>query len=906
MLSIGKIAQGSDAGRYYEEAVAHGREDYYAEQGEAAGRWIGAGADALGLADVIDDGEIGRLLAGQHPEDGELLGRKIADGGVAGFDLTFKAPKSVGILFGIGDDEVAEVLRDCHDQAVADSVAFLERNACRARRGKDGLRSVEGGGFVAAAYGHRTSRAGDPLLHTHVVIGNRIQGPDGRWTAPDARLLYRWAKTAGYLYQARLRHEMTERLGLGWGEVVKGSADLDGFDRKLIEEFSRRRAEILAELERRGERSLLAAQTAALATRKGKDYGVPMGVRADWRARAEAHGMDRQVVEELLAREAPSRAKHEFDVDELTVSSSTFGRRDLLQALAGARPAGATIAEIEEAAAEVLARPDVVRLAVARGEDRFTTVRQLELERALLANVEERRDERVGWARPDLVDDTIARRPLSDEQAELVRAVAGGPGGIQVVRAAAGTGKTFVLDAAREAWARSGVEVIGCSLSARAATELRDQAAIDTTTIAKLTHNLELGRRLPRRGVLVIDEAGMVGTRDLHRLAEEAKRRGTRIVLVGDDRQLPEIDAGGAFRVLAERHDGPGLSEVRRQRHAWDRAALTELRQGDVGAWAAAYSEAGRIVTAPTAVHTRERLADDWWRAHEIDADALMVAVRRADVADLNRRGHERMRDAGRLRGPDVEIAGRSFAVGDRLVLTRNDRKLGVVNGDRGELLGASDGALAVRLDRGGEAQLPIAYAQEGHLEHGYALTAHRAQGATIDEAFVLGTEELYREWAYTAMSRHRESARFYLTAPAPFLNRPALPLDDRQEIADRLVALVGDSRRQQLAVELLDQHPLAARELDALLSQHQEQAGRQRLFDDAVERRRRTPWHRRAERRELDQAIQRAATSDRPPLAEELDELLARPREAGRPRAATDPIPEHVRSRDRSRGLGR
>src|SRR4051812_39775091 len=242
MLSLGKLAAGPDAGRYYEEVVARGREDYYAGEGEAPGRWVGAGAAMLGLQATVEDGEVGHLLAGEDPATGALLGRKITEGRVAGFDLTFKAPKSVGILFGIGEPEIARVLRECHEVAVDDAIGYLEREACRARRGKDGVLQVDGRGFVAAAFGHRTSRAGDPLLHTHVVVANRTQGPDGRWTALDARPIFRHAKTAGYLYQARLRHEVTERLGLEWGEVRKGSADLAGFSRELVEHFSQRRA----------------------------------------------------------------------------------------------------------------------------------------------------------------------------------------------------------------------------------------------------------------------------------------------------------------------------------------------------------------------------------------------------------------------------------------------------------------------------------------------------------------------------------------------------------------------------------------------------------------------------------------------------------------------------------------
>src|SRR3954447_1911053 len=303
MLSLGKLAAGPGAGRYYEEAVAQGREDYYAGEGEAPGRWAGTGARSLGLRGAVADGQVGRLLAGEDPGTGALLGRAIAEGGVAGFDLTFKAPKSVSILFGTGEPELAAALRDCHDIAVADALGYLEREACRARRGHDGVLQVQGDGFVAAAFGHRTSRAGDPLLHTHVVVANRTRGPDGRWTALDARPLYRHAKTAGFVYQARLRHEVSERLGLEWGEVRKGSAELAGFSRELVEHFSRRRAEIVEQLELHGTRSLAAGQAAALATRKGKDYGVPMErLREQWRSRAAEHGLDRARCEALLAR----------------------------------------------------------------------------------------------------------------------------------------------------------------------------------------------------------------------------------------------------------------------------------------------------------------------------------------------------------------------------------------------------------------------------------------------------------------------------------------------------------------------------------------------------------------------------------------------------------------------------
>src|SRR3954470_13797803 len=310
VLSIGKLAAGPTAGRYYVEQVAQGREDYYAGDGEAPGSWVGGGAASLALRGEVTEGGIGLLLDGRDPGSGGQLRRPLASGAVAGFDLTFRAPKSVSILFGIGDRELAGTLRREHDAAAGEALSYLEREACRARRGRGGATVVDGRGFVGAAFGHRSSRAGDPLLHTHVVVANGTQGPDGRWTALDGRALYRQQKTAGYLYQAALRRRLTAEVGVRWHDVENGVADIDGVPRRVIEHFSRRRSEILEHMAQRGEHSARAAQVATLETRKAKDYDVPVHrLRAEWRARAEEHGLGRHALDRVVGRQRPRESR---------------------------------------------------------------------------------------------------------------------------------------------------------------------------------------------------------------------------------------------------------------------------------------------------------------------------------------------------------------------------------------------------------------------------------------------------------------------------------------------------------------------------------------------------------------------------------------------------------------------
>jgi len=573
VLSIGRLS-GPDSERYYLDQVARGREDYYAGRGEMPGTWAGSGVDLLMEADgEVTPSQFSALLAGQSPITGEPLGAA-SERTVHGFDLTFRAPKSVSVFYGVGDADLADAVRVAHDAAVIDALGYLERSACWTRRGKGGREFVRGRGFIGAAFRHRTSRAGDPLLHTHVVVGNVTQGLDGRWSSLDSRQLYRHAKTAGYLYQASLRTQLTDSLGIDWETVRNGTADISGVPRGVIEHFSKRRAEILEYLAERGEHSARAAQIATLQTRQPKDECLPLDrLRADWRARAAEHGFDPAELDRLVSLGLPRlELPHLVErtrLPQLTAESSTFDRRDVLQAWAEHHRTGADVSTLEQAtdtwlaSAQALPLEDESKPHIPR---RYSTPEMLELETELVDGSRVRQGGDVAKVPGRELDDALTERPdLGDEQVAMVRSLTTSGDGVQVVRAAAGTGKIYALDAAREAWQREGITVYGCALSARAAIELQEQTGIQTTTIARLQLDLRHGHHLAADSVLVVDEAGMVGTRAIAELAEHADAK---LVLCGDDRQLPEIEAGGALHGLAGRLGAIEMREVRRQEHA--------------------------------------------------------------------------------------------------------------------------------------------------------------------------------------------------------------------------------------------------------------------------------------------------------------------------------------------------
>jgi conjugative relaxase-like TrwC/TraI family protein len=761
--SISKLGAGHED---YYLGLALGIEDYYLGVGEAPGRWLASGSADLGLVGVVEAEDLRAVLRGRDPVSGQRLTR--GNRKVPGFDATFSAPKSVSLLYALGPAGVRGEVVAAHDTAVSAAVGYLEDQAAYIRRGHNGIERIAASGFVAAGFRHRTSRAGDPQLHTHVLIANLGRGRDGRWNALDGRGLYLHKMDAGAIYQAQLRAELTRRLGVEWGPVNNGPADLAGIPARVLREFSRRRAEIEAVMATRGETSARAAEVATLATRKAKVLGIDYAaLAAEWQTRAAALGFGEADLARLVGENReldPPRIVRSRLGDTLTEYASYFDRRHVIRALANAATTGADVADIESTADRFLRSPGVVALA----DDgvvgpRYSTKDLIKTERAALSICTRSRGAGLAVVDGQVVLGELAARPsMGDDQVAMVERLTMGGAAVDVVVGPAGTGKTFALDAARAAWQAAGYRVVGGALAARAAAQLEAGSGIPSFTIASLTRHLA-HERLPARSVLVIDEAGMVGTRTLAEILRHTRTTGTKVVLVGDDRQLPEINAGGLFAALAREPSAIHLSQDHRHRDPAERRALSDLRAGRVAAGVTRLSRRGRITIADNTDVLRDQLVADWHGAVDGGQVALMLARRRSDVADLNRRARRSLIAGGYLDSTTERVVGGvALCDGDWVVATRNRRSLGVVNGDLGVVVTTTDDSIKVRLDRGVVVDLPGSYVAD-HLRHGYALTIHKAQGATCDATFVLGDETLALESGYTALSRGRDRNQLYV-----------------------------------------------------------------------------------------------------------------------------------------------
>jgi hypothetical protein len=452
---------------------------------------------------------------------------------------------------------------------------------------------------------------------------------------------------------------------------------------------------------------------------------------------------------------------------------------------------------------------------------RFSTQELFALETRLVERAVNQPDAGLGVAGEDDVLDALAARPsLSDEQVELVVALTTSRRPVDVLIAAAGTGKTFSLDAARDAWQRSGHHVIGTSLAARAAAELEATAGIPSHTIASLLIALDDREHGNLRAgtVLIVDEAGMVGTRQLARILDHAAAAHTKVVLVGDPGQLPEIDAGGLLRGLGRRITPLRLSQNRRQHEPWERHALAQLRDGRIADAISSYDAHDRIHTHHNAPAARDAMCADWWSAALAGDRVLMLATRWSDVDDLNVRARTHLHNAGRLTGPTLTVEDRPYQAGDRIMTLRNDRRLHVRNGTCALIteIDAERRDMTVRSDAGMVITLPARYVDAGHVRHAYATTIHKAQGQTVDRAFVLGSDLLYQEAGYVALSRGRSENRIYLVGREPREEQHA-PEAAPPEPLDALTQALAVSRAQHLALDAgIDRHAIG-REVRAL-----------------------------------------------------------------------------------------
>jgi hypothetical protein len=607
---------------------------------------------------------------------------------------------------------------------------------------------------------------------------------------------------ADHLYLAAERAALTQRLGVRWGPVDErsGAAELLGLDdRTLIERFSKRSEEIDQWLDTHGLSGIKASSAAAVATRQPQDYRESeASVYGRWAAELAEQGVgERQLAEVCSGGRGRPATRTELDTaldalagpDGLTGQVSSFTRTEVVDALAKRLPvapnAYQALTQAEEAADRFLAER-AVRVARDRrlGVDRYSTPELLALERHLVDGATSRASEGCAVVRPEVVGQVLDRHSTAgQDQAAMVGDLTRGGAGVAVVVGRAGSGKTWALGLAREAFELDGYQVYGCAPTGIATVGLAEEGFADARTIDRLLLDLQQGRtQLESRTVLVVDEAAMVATRKLAPLLSRADRARAKVVLVGDDRQFASVAAGGGFRGLRLRLGASELTVNRRQVEAWEQRAIDDVRAGNLEQAIAAYAEHDRI-RAFEARDDRDRaLVTDWWQAHQAGEQPVIYAHRRAQVDQLNTVCQRLRAEAGQLGSERLVVGDRSFAVGDVVVLGANARdRLGVVNGTTAIIqdLDLPGRAMTVRTleeEPPKSVRLPGWYldtqvrpGQSRRVDLAYARTDMRSQGRTERRALLAldGAEDM--QGGYVQLTRSKQRTDLYLTVgPEP------------------------------------------------------------------------------------------------------------------------------------------
>jgi conjugative relaxase-like TrwC/TraI family protein len=931
VLTIHRLSAG-DGYRYLLRHVAAGDTDrtpgtpltsYYAATGYPPGRWIGSGLEGLAaghllagdrvseqqMANLYGGGldpvtaaplgrpypsyrslqdrigeRVGRLASNLSPDErAEEIARIEAEEkrrrvpvAVAGFDLTFSPVKSVSALWAVADPATQQRILAAHLDALADVVALMEREAVFTRVGAGGLAQIDTRGLISAAFDHWDTRSGDPQLHTHLVVANRVQGVDGRWRTLDGRALYAATVALSETYNDLLADQLAARLGVDWEHRQRGQNrnpgwEIGGVPAALLEEFSARTQQIeanLAELvrehtERTGRapsrRDMYALrQRATLLDRPRKETPKPLHeLCAGWRDRAHkvlgrdpadlvSEVVDRSRLAPLTAAEVSLEAIEGYAATVLlTVQTqrSTWTRWNLLaESARQTRDLRMATAEdrlrlldavVDQAigGSVSLAAPDLVEVPeVFRREsgesvftehhaDRYTSESILGAEAYLLDLTATNKAPRVNattadQAAPARFDD----QPLGEDQMAAVRRVATSGQVVEVLVGPAGAGKTATMRALRTVWAaeHGTGSVVGLAPFASAAEVLAEAVEIPTENVAKWLHesigdgsqnrdaNLQRWQDLHddahqachakveataaarlvelraerdrwrlRTGQLVIlDEASLASTLQLAAVARLVDDAGAKLLLVGDDAQLASVDAGGAFRLLAKQTHAAELTAVWRFRQRWERAASLQLRNGDRRA-IDAYAARGRIAEGGDA--DMQQAAYHGWLA-DIHAGqrSLLIAGDNPTVAALNTRARLDRIELGEVEAGGVRLHdGTEAGVGDRIVTRLNARRLTdsagryVRNGDTWTVATRwRDGSLTVRRHSGESITLPARYVAES-VQLGYAATAHRAQGHTVDTCHIIARPGLTRETLYVGLTRGRDANHAYVVTDA-------------------------------------------------------------------------------------------------------------------------------------------
>ncbi|MGO9490385.1 MAG: MobF family relaxase [Solirubrobacteraceae bacterium] len=799
--SIG-AAKGAGYARYLEsKTLAPDRGDYYltpsGEPSQAPGRWLASPA-TLGKLGIeqgeVDGRDLVALMDGKRPRTGCWLRRAGADGERGGgIDITFSAPKSVSVVWALGDQAQRLDIEEAHTSAVEAAVAHLLDMIPVVRRRHGGLVLEETAqDLIAAEYRHTTARGvldgdtPDPQLHSHVLITSAIR-EDGRIVAVASRPVFRAAREIGAYYRSAMADELRKRgypIESGTGKHGR-YFEIAGIPQPLRDAFSARTREVTAAAERFRARWGRAPQRGELRrlkleNRKAKTPITRRDLDRAWRDTAAAHN----IAPGHLYPDAqnPSRAQCREPLEDrieraLAERAATFPPTELrataFEQSVGELPPGQALALTQT----MITERRVLPLEGGRMTTLAVRAKEQTIERRI-RDLAEPAGREVGESAREIASEQVAERigsHLSAEQQHAVRLITG-PECASVLIGPAGTGKGVVIDAAARAEQLVGNQTFGIAVAGSTAQRLgQDSPALSgrTLTLDALVARAEHGRlSLDQQTTVYFDEAGMADTKRLGDLCGVIERTGTKLVLIGDAAQLPSIGAGGMFDRLTRVAPAAELSTVRRTTDPSEQRAWADLRAGRSDRAMAHYQSLGRLHMSDTRDQAAERAVNAWselTRTLPVSEVALVSDASNMEIDRLNARAQHHRIERGELGDLEMPVPGVHYGLreGDRVAMIAQHQRPGdqrVENGSQGEIIHITPaGRVTIEFDVTAR-RCTLAAKELANVRLAYAQHIHRAQGATVTRALVVtGGWQTSREPAYVEASRARDGTDWFV-----------------------------------------------------------------------------------------------------------------------------------------------
>jgi conjugative relaxase-like TrwC/TraI family protein len=823
MFSMKKLGAGVGAVDYYINAA--GADDYYLRSMDPPGHWTAAGNSLPGVeSGAIVEAETWRaLLAGFDPTTGEMLVNGAGENHVSGFDLTFSDPKSISSIWAVAPPGLREKIEQAHEKAVLAAMQFAAENAAYTRRGKAGATAEKLPGLVYGKFSHGTSRELDPQVHDHCVVPNVQLRADGTYGTIEAKFIMQWQGAIAGVFHAEHSRLLNE---IGLKTIVdprSGLFEVDGVPEQVIEGWSKRTQQIKAAagVEDTSDLSRGQHSKAVIETRVAKAEISRAELLENWEAEGKLLGWDAAQAAALVGQ---GRAVEQVDINlavQNTVQRVFFGEsvaseaqfmstltKEIAAAGGGAREIGL---------ARIAAEPFLLQLTVeAGGESKYTT-REILTEETQMVELAKEIDGSHRLNQQAVEDAIAAQVGISPEQARAVRWATLGDRRLSIVEGSAGAGKSFTMAAVMDAYRQSGYEIHGLALAWAAAQNLEQATKEKATAIAGFLSKIDSGEiRLNEKSLILIDEAGMVGSSQFQRILAAASEAGAKVIATGDSKQLAPVERGGALSTMVADDEirSCRIDTIRRQEQEWQQEVVADFRDGrsaraihsllehepegglrlEARAADGKHPEGrtavdlghGRIAIAADRTQMISQMAADYLAVRASGRSALMLASTNSDVRDLNTAVQAALKERGDLKGEGLEMKctdGRDaftfkFYMGDQIQFRARSDELGVVNRDAGVIRSIEGGKMVIELEGKGLKTVDLeAYRLGGKpvkkvadalpITPSYAMTVHGAQGATVDVAIDGTQDRATRNLKYVSASRHTEDYMMHIDASA-------------------------------------------------------------------------------------------------------------------------------------------